>query len=198
MLAAADNLTGSDIDVREPIPPAPHQHRTAEAGTFNRGAIACGDKRLGQCGATILRLVGSGVWCGQLERSPIPSGPISRKRTAPPLRGGPGDVEMLGCPHDRPAVLDDALGQQQPALRSQGCICVDHEGIRSVRGCLSNFHSTTGALRCYTTSYSMLPQSLNQPAWAAHSGGTVRRLTRTQALSSSGATLLSDRRSQDR
>lgn len=47
---------------------------------------------------------------------------------------------MLGCPHDRPVVLDDAVGQQQPALWSQGCVSVDHGGLLPVGGCLSNFH----------------------------------------------------------
>lgn len=55
---------------------------TAEAGMFIREAIACGERRLRQRRFTILRLVGSGVrfglWCGRLDRSPIPSVPISK------------------------------------------------------------------------------------------------------------------------
>lgn len=82
---------------------------------------------------------------------------------------------MLGCPHDRPTVLDNALGQQQPALRTQKCASVDHEGRLSAGGCLSNFHFTTGGLRWSTTTYSVSSQSL-KPTCLGSTASTGRRV----------------------
>src|SRR5450759_3367225 len=111
-----------------------------DAGMVRRDAIDCGESRLRHRRSTILRTFGAGVRCRGAVRAVMrAAGSVDHCGLAhlvvadrPPFGGGPRDVEMLRGSDDRPALVDDAPGQQQPALRGQSCVSVDPEGLLSV------------------------------------------------------------------
>ncbi|GAA2016818.1 hypothetical protein GCM10009756_00540 [Pseudokineococcus marinus] len=121
VLVAADRLTGADVDVREPVEPAPDQHGVDRRG---RGARLRADRQRRQS------LLPSQVHdpADQVRRCAVGAavrarGAVFYARQAhlgvadrPPLGGRPGHVEVLGGPGDGPPVLDD----QTPELGLDG------------------------------------------------------------------------------
>ena len=134
VLVAADRLTAHSVQMRQPVQPAPHQHRMhrrrrhpgSAADRYRAEALLPP-----QVHDLAQHLAGGPVRLGPrprrtVDHSRLPSVTVP---VGPPLRGRPRHVIPFSGPSDRPALVNDQPGEFQTCTRGQCSVSVGHEGL---------------------------------------------------------------------
>ncbi len=148
VLVAADRFTGGPVDMGQPVEPAPDQdlvhRRGGDPGTGRRagpGRGACATAARTPA-APPAPASGPAAGAGRLDRSAIGSpGGIP---VGPPLHRRPRHLEPGGDLADRPALVDDQLGDLQPGRGVSAALAWDTEDLLFVERTFEQFHSTAG------------------------------------------------------